>query len=174
MRFFQFAVVFFLITAFSPPSRPSVERREARSAYIHLNKIRQNPQAYQRDLGLPKGARVTKRPLRWNDTLARVAEARALDMAKRDYFDHTDPDAFGPNYHINRAGYTLNPDWLKRKSAKNFESNGANHHTALAGSEAMIRGSAATRYGHRKHLLGQDEWNASLLDVGIGYVRIPS
>lgn len=174
MRFPLFSAAFFLIVAFSPPSRPSVERREARSAYILLNKIRQNPRAYQQHLGLPRGTPVTRRPLKWNETLARVAEARALDMAKRNYFDHTDPDGLGPNYYINRAGYTLNPDWLKRKSANNFESIGANHPTAIAGIEAMIRGSVATRYGHRKHLLGQDEWNASLQDIGIGYVRIPS
>lgn len=174
MRFSILAAAFILITAFSPPSRPSVDRREARSAYILLNQIRLNPGAYRRNLGLPQRAPVTRRALRWNDTLARIAEARALDMAKRDYFDHTDPDGLGPNYHINRAGYSLNPDWLKHKNANNFESIGANHPTAAAGIEAMIRGSAATRYGHRRHLLGQDEWNASLQDIGIGFVRVPS
>jgi len=167
---------FWLFSAFSEsaPTPPKVERGEAKSAFVLLNKIRQNPRAYQRELRLGPRTSITRTPLRWNETLARVAEARALDMAKRDYFDHTDPEGYGPNHHINRAGYTLNPDWLKRKNANNFESIGANHPTAVDGIKAMIRGSATTRYGHRKHLLGQDAWNGSLQDIGIGFVRIPS
>lgn len=97
-----------------------------------------------------------------------------MDMAKRDYFDHTDPDGLGPNHHIHRAGYTLHPDWLTQKEANYFESIGGNHPTAIDGVKSMIRGSAATRYGHRRHLLGLDEWNASLHDIGIGYVRVPT
>lgn len=154
--------------------RPTVDRAEATSAFTLLNKIRQNPQAYQRELRLPGRARITRTPLRWNKALAKAAELRAMDMAKRDYFDHTDPDGFGPNYHINRAGYALNPDWLKHKDTNNFESIGANHPSAIDGIKAMIIGANSPGFGHRKHLLGMDEWNASLSDIGIGFVRVPS
>lgn len=139
-----------------------------------LNKIRLDPRAYQRELHLNPRAQIAQTPLKWNTTLAGVAERKALDMARRDYFDHTDPDGFGPNFHINRAGYTLNPDWLKRKNANNFESIGANHPSAVDGIKAMIVGRNSPGFGHRKHLLGMDQWNASLQDIGIGYVRARS
>ncbi len=176
MRIIVCLAVFWLFSAFSVaiPNRPRIDRQEARSAFTLLNKIRQNPRAYQRELRLSPRASITRTPLRWNDTLAKVAEMRAVDMAKRDYFDHTDPDGYGPNYHISRAGYVLNPDWLKRKNANNFESIGANHPTAADGIKAMIIGQNSPGFGHRKHLLGMDEWNASLRDIGIGYVRVPS
>lgn len=176
MRIIAYFTAFWLFSAFSAPTqdRPKIDRQEARSAFTLLNKIRQNPRAYRRELHLNPRAQISTTPLRWNATLASVAEAKALDMAKRNYFDHTDPDGFGPNHYINRAGYTLNPDWLKRKNANNFESIGANHPSAIDGIKAMIIGSNSPGYGHRKHLLGMDEWNASLQDIGIGYVRVPS
>lgn len=174
MRFIPLLVIFLLFTGFSNPNGPTVDRSEAKTAFALLNRIRQNPQAYQRELGLNTLTSITKTPLRWNATLAKVAEARALDMARRDYFDHTDPDGIGPNHHIHQAGYSLNPDWLKRKNANNFESIGANHPSAVEGIKAMVIGRNSPGLGHRKHLLGMDEWNGSLHDIGIGYVRSPS
>ncbi|WP_188507723.1 CAP domain-containing protein [Parapedobacter pyrenivorans] len=170
------AVTFWLFSAFSipTPNRPKIDRGEARSAFLILNKIRQNPRAYQRELHLNSRSQISHTALRWNAKLASVAEAKAMDMARRNYFDHTDPDGLGPNYHISRAGYTLNPDWLKRKNANNFESIGANHSSAVNGIKAMIIGRNSPGFGHRKHLLGMDEWNASLQDIGIGFVRAPS
>lgn len=165
-----------LFSAFSAfgPTRPKIDRQEAKSAFVLLNAIRQNPRVYYRELHLSHSASITRTPLRWNNTLAKAAEKRAMDMAKRDYFDHTDPDGYGPNYHVNQAGYALNRDWLKRKNANNFESIGANHPSAVDGIKAMIIGRNSPGFGHRKHLLGMDEWNASLQDIGIGYVRAPS
>ncbi|MFB2119170.1 CAP domain-containing protein [Parapedobacter sp. 2B3] len=167
---------FWLFCSFSArvPDHPRIDRQEARSAFLLLNKIRLDPRAYQRELHLNPRAQIAQTPLKWNTTLAGVAERKALDMARRDYFDHTDPDGFGPNFHINRAGYTLNPDWLKRKNANNFESIGANHPSAVDGIKAMIVGRNSPGFGHRKHLLGMDQWNASLQDIGIGYVRARS
>jgi Uncharacterized protein with SCP/PR1 domains len=164
---------FALFSGLTLPARPFVDRRDAQSAYVLLNKIRQNPGAYARELGLPSKANITRTQLLWNQTLAEVAEARAMDMARRDYFDHTDPDGLGPNYHINRAGYRLNPNWLKRSTANNFESIAANYPSATAGIKAMIIGKNSPGFHHRKHLLGMDKWNASLQDIGIGFVRVP-
>jgi len=176
MRITACLAAFWLFSAFSAPlpARPKIDRQGAKAAFNLLNKVRQNPHAYRRELHLNPRMPITRTPLRWNATLANVAEKRAIDMARRDYFDHTDPDGFGPNHHISRAGYMLNPDWLKRRGANNFESIGANHPTAVAGVKAMIIGRNSPGYGHRKHLLGMDEWNGSLHDIGIGYVRVPS
>jgi uncharacterized protein YkwD len=176
MRIILSIAIFWFFSAFSIPAsnRPKIDRQEARSAFMLLNKIRQNPRVYRGELNLSSRLQISHTPLRWNAALASVAEAKALDMARRNYFDHTDPDGFGPNYYINRAGYTLNPDWLKRKNANNFESIGANHPSAIDGIKAMIIGKNSPGFGHRRHLLGTDEWNASLQDIGIGYVRVPS
>ncbi len=174
MRFVPFLALFLLCTGSINRSSPTVDRREARAAFELLNNIRQKPRAYQRELGLNPRTVIAQMPLTWNATLAKVAEARALDMAKRDYFDHTDPDGLGPNHHIHQAGYSLNVDWLKRKTANNFESIAANYPSATDGIKAMIIGKSSPGLRHRKHLLGMDEWNASLQDIGIGYVRVPS
>ncbi len=117
MKTVVFFAAFTLFPSFSTPNRQTIDRKEAKAAFALLNRIRQNPQAYRRELHLTTHKNVTKIPLRWNETLAKVAEARALDMARRNYFDHTDPDGYGPNYHIHHAGYSLNPDWRKRKNA---------------------------------------------------------
>src|SRR5687767_12039102 len=39
--------------------------------------------------------------------LPRVARARAIDLARRNYFDHVNPDGHGPNYLVRQAGYSL-------------------------------------------------------------------
>lgn len=163
----------FLVTSGMQPT-PTVERREARGAYALLNDIRQHPDRYRRALGLNPNEPITKTGLRWNDTLARVAEARAHDMAVRDYFSHVDPDGYGPNYHIHRAGYSLNSDWLKDKTTNNFESIAANYASAEDGIRALILGRGQAVNYHRKHLLGMDKWNHTLTDIGIGYVLMPS
>src|SRR5690606_3480351 len=106
------------------------------------------------------------------DQLAKVAEERAKDMARRIYFDHADPSGYGPNYHINKDGYYLNPDSQKIKSINNFESIGANHETAIDGIKSFIICRASSGFMHRKHVLWMDEWNGSLKDIGIGFVRV--
>jgi uncharacterized protein YkwD len=102
--------------------------------------------------------------------LAKVAETKAMDMAKRHYFNHVDPDGYGINYYINKAGYKLNADWLKDPKANFFESIGAGSNTGQEAIERLILDTNTPSLGHRKHLLGLDEWNASLPDIGIGYV----
>ncbi len=58
--------------------------------------------------------------LTWNDALGKAAQAKAEDMAKRDYMDHVDPDGCGMNIKINEAGYKLRPDWYSDKKNNNF------------------------------------------------------
>ncbi len=168
-----FLVLACFITSATRPT-PTVDRKEARDAYALLNHIRQHPEHYRQTLLLNPNEALTKTALRWNDTLARVAEARAYDMAARDYFSHVDPDGYGPNYHIHRAGYRLNADWLVKRTANNFESIAANYPDAQEGIRALIVGRGQPTKHHRKHLLGMDKWNHSLTDIGIGYVRMPS
>ncbi len=170
MRYLVFALFLWIQPLFA--QRINVDRGEAKKAYHYLNDFRMNPKKHGRAIRVNNLRGVTQTRLVWNPTLAKVAEERAKDMARRNYFDHTDPDGYGPNYHISKAGYTLNPDWLKKRSTNNFESIGAGHPTAVDGIKSFIIGKGSPGFMHRKHMLGLDDWNASLQDVGIGFVRV--
>src|SRR4051812_19170827 len=103
--------VVMLLLSFLYNNNPFLIKEEAQQAFQLLNTIRSNPEKYSRELHLTSKLNITKAPLRWNDTLAKVAEAKALDMARRNYFDHVNPEGLGINYFINQNGYTLNADW---------------------------------------------------------------
>ncbi len=149
----------------------ALDKNEAVKAFNLLNKIRANPESYARELHYRKSLDVQRRPLKWNATLAAVAEARVYDMAKRDYFSHVNPDGNAINYLVNKAGYKLNPDWLDDRRNNTFESIGM----GIVGGEECIKvliiDDGVPSLDHRKHLLGIGEWNASLVDIGIGYAK---
>ncbi|MFD1769291.1 CAP domain-containing protein [Sphingobacterium suaedae] len=170
-----FLLVFFVNFLYGQRKRVYVEKREAKEAFAYLMAFRSNPTKMMRQLGVRfDSSQVSKIRLRWNNQLARVAEYRARDMAERNYFDHTNPEGIGPNYYIVKAGYTLNKDWTKKRSANNFESIAANHASAVDGIKAFIIGRGSPGFMHRKHVLGMDAWNGSLYDIGIGFVRVPN
>ena len=148
-----------------------IEKEEALKAYNLLNKIRTNPKEYVNEFSFLRYAEVQNTALIWNDTLAGVAEAKAFDMAKRDYYNHVDPSGFGINHYINKSGYWLNPDWLKEKKLNYFESIAAEVSDGESAIRVFIVDKGVPSLGHRIHLLGLDEWNASLKDIGIGFVR---
>jgi len=161
-----------LIISFSADKDIIINKEEAQKAFILLNKVRLNQQDYYRDFQFEKNLSVTKKLLVWNDTLAKVAEARAYDMANRNYFSHVNPDGYGVNYYINKSGYSLNRDWLKTKNLNYFESLAAG---SIDGEDAIRQliideDDAKNGYRHRIHLLGLDEWSSSLTDIGIGFV----
>jgi uncharacterized protein YkwD len=161
-------VLFFFLLVFLKQGQAQVDKQEAQKAFILLNKIRTNPSAFT--VEMPFLAEIEKKAeLKWNDTLAAVAEAKALDMASRNYFGHVDPDGFGMNHFINQAGYRLNARWLSKKEMNYFESLSAGAPDGETAIRNLIIDKNVPSLGHRKHLLGIDEWNASLYDVGIGY-----
>jgi len=163
--------VVMLLLSFLYNNNPFVVKEEAQQAFQLLNTIRSNPEKYYKELHLSSKLTITKAPLRWNDTLARVAEAKALDMAKRNYFDHVNPDGLGINYFINQSGYILQADWLKDKKENFFESIGSGYDSGEAAIKAMIIDTEDANMGHRDHVLGIGDWDASLHDIGIGFVR---
>lgn len=152
---------------------PKLDKEQARSAYVLLNKIRKNPQSYAREM--PFLGEVKAMPaLKWNDTLAKAAEAKALDMARRNYFAHVDPDGYGMNYHIMKAGYRLDSSWTKNPKANYFESCNAGGQTGEEVIRMLLIDEGVPNAGHRKHLLGIDSWSSGLYDIGIGYARSDS
>lgn len=151
-------------------SPPSIDKEEAEKAFLLLSKIRANPAAFADEM--PFLAEIGSKPLlKWNDTLAQVAEAKALDMATRKYVAHVDPDGYGLNYLINKAGYNLNPKWLAKKELNFFESISAGAPSGEGAIRTLLIDKDVPTLGHRKHLLGLDEWTSTLYDIGIGYAR---
>ncbi|KGE14679.1 CAP domain-containing protein [Sphingobacterium deserti] len=171
---YVFAMLLIMTGSYAQRKKITVDRAAAKEAYEYLQAFRDNPKKMMRALGVRFDAgKVSKIKLRWNSDLAKAAELRARDMAERNYFDHSSPEGIGPNHYIVKAGYVLNSDWLKKRSANNFESIAANHPTAVDGIKAFIIGKGSPGFMHRKHVLGLDTWNGSLQDIGIGFVRIP-
>ena len=164
-----------LISAFSPArDKACLDPEAATEAFVFLNKVRAQPESYANELRLYWALPVTKRPLVWNDTLARVAGRKALDMAERGFFAHVDPDGYGMNYRINEGGYRLIPEFLEDRAGNNFESLAAGLKTGEAAVRNLIIDENVPSKGHRDHLLGIGEWNKSLTDIGIGFARCDS
>jgi uncharacterized protein YkwD len=164
-------LLLFLITSFKTFDAPQIDKEEAKRAFELINKIRMSPKDYSKEFKVSLNNVKPRRALIWNDTLAMVAQQKAMDMATRNYFNHVDPSGYGINYYINKSGYKLNPDWLKNKRANEFESIAAGEETAEVAIKDLIVDKGIPSHGHRTHLLGMDEWNGSLLDIGIGFVR---
>ena len=100
--------------------------------------------------------------------LARVARARARDMALRGYFSHTNPDGDGVNLLAREAGYPL-PDWYaSNQDSNNIESIGGGYQTSADVWAGWIGSS-----GHRVHVLGTESFYADQEAYGVGYYFNP-
>ena len=99
-----------------------------------------------------------------NPVLARAARERAKDMATRGYFDHVNPDGYGPNHMVLEAGFRL-PDWYDHSDrANNVESIGGGFKDANAMWQAWL----GSQY-HRVHVLGTVSFYADQEEIGMGY-----
>jgi len=172
IRFLILTACLFL-ASFAPQEAdgPRLDREEAQKVFELVNKIRDNPKPYYSEFQLSENLPITKRPLVWNDTLAGAAEKKAMDMAKRKYFSHVDPDGYGMNHRIHQAGYELIPAFLKQKSANTFESLAGGLNSGEETVRTLILDEGLSSKGHRNHLLGIEAWNSSLMDIGVGFVR---
>jgi uncharacterized protein YkwD len=104
-----------------------------------------------------------------NPILAQVARAKAMDLATRNYFDHTDPDGFGPNYYVRQAGYQLPGFYGSANDSNNIESIGAGYTTAESAWNGWL-----TSSGHRMHVLGEAAFWREQTNYGIGHYYDPN
>lgn len=145
-------------------------------AYNYLNDIRQNPSAYSASIGVDLRGVKARPALRWNKALIKAAQAKAEDMARRDYFGHVDPDGYGMNIKINAAGYEL-PAMMYDDPTKNFFESlgcGTNISTGKSVINMLIIDEGVPSLGHRKHLLGIDSFWSNCYDIGIGHAKNPN
>ncbi|KPK80713.1 MAG: hypothetical protein AMS27_16275 [Bacteroides sp. SM23_62_1] len=148
-------------------------REEAQKAFRYLNDVRQNPASFSQEIGVNLSYVQPTPKLKWSDELAEAAEKKAMDMARRDYFDHVDPEGYGMNYWIVKAGYELPADWYSKKSSNNFESIQAGLATGKEAIMSLILDEGTDPPGHRNHLLGIEPFWSNCTDVGIGIARNP-
>lgn len=94
-------------------------------------------------------AALNLQPLELNSKLASSAQAKAADMLKNQYFDHTSPDGLTPWYWIKSAGYRY------LKSAENL----AVHYTTAEG----LQNSWMASPSHKKNIL-----NPVFTESGVG------
>lgn len=150
-------------------AQPMME--EAKAAFEYLNRIRENPPQFSKETGADLGKIGPRPALLWNDTLAWVAREKAMDMAKRNYFGHVNPEGKGINIMIHEAGYTLPQEWIKEKKLNYFESLNAGTQTGVGAINDLILDAYDKGKGHRKHLLGTNEFYGGLTHIGIGHVK---
>lgn len=104
--------------------------------------------------------------------LAQVARQHAVDMATRDYFDLCDPEGFGPNYRVERAGYDL-PEWYDQEELCD-ETHKNNNVESIAAHFTFDTPEEVWDFwlddnGHSDHVLGEGDFFAGQTNYGIGY-----
>lgn len=149
----------------------TVDKAEAQLAFEYLNKVRQSPKSYTKEIGMMMLLAKQMPQLIWNDTLAQVAEARALDMAEKDYFAHVNKKGEAVNILIHRAGYELDEIFIKKKKQNSFESIAFGYASGVESVKNLIIDKGINPPNHRKHLLGMTDFWATCYDCGIGFVQ---
>jgi uncharacterized protein YkwD len=90
-------------------------------------------------------------PVRIYNVLMQVARAHSQDMIDRDFFDHVNPDGWGPRDRLDNAGY----DWMTYG-----ENIGAGYSSAELMSNGWMNSS-----GHRAIML-----TTEFTEIGVAYV----
>lgn len=148
-----------------------LDREEAQMAFKFINHVRELPEEYGEKIGVDLSHIDPKPPLVWNDTLAQVAEKKALDMAKRDYLSQINPEGEGINYLIDAAGYDLPNEWVSDKKTNYFGSVQGGPKDGVEAVKNLIAGEGPETSAHRSQLLGTDDFSADMRDIGIGFVK---
>ena len=97
-----------------------------------------------------------------------VARTKALDLARRGYFAHVDPDGYGPNKAVQLAGYGLPGWWGDALDSNYIESIGGGYSSAQAAFDGWMNSP-----GHRRHLLAESDFYAGQTRYGVGYADLP-
>lgn len=111
--------------------------------------------------------RQKRRIMRCDPILARVARAKALDMAARGYFSHVTPNGDGPNRLVRRAGYKLPSLYHSGKKANNVEVIAAGYETAAEAWQSWVDSRK-----HRPLVLGLSAFHQAQSDYGVGFAEV--
>jgi hypothetical protein len=109
----------------------------------------------------------------YDNILNMVARAKALDMARRNFTGHVDPDGYGPDKSVQLAGYPL-PGWYAFDENPNddnaIESNAAGQTSAAAVFNAWMASPP-----HKEHLMAvdPDDFFLTQTHYGVGHAEVP-
>lgn len=163
-----------LCSAASPVATPDI-KEAVEANFKELNAVRQNPALYAARYKLPALRKLPKKhALVWDETLARLAQQKAEDMAKANYFGHVDKQGKGMNYYLWEAGYPLPHFFSREARANNVESIAANTEGPMGFVQQLIEDKGVPSLGHRRHLLGLDDKDTPTTHIGIGIAYNPN
>lgn len=94
-------------------------------------------------------------PLKLNNYLSQAAQAKARDMASRDYWSHNTPDGNPPWVFVDAQGY-------------HYQKLGENLATGFSDAQTTVNGWMASTE-HRRNML-----DSAYSDVGFGYANVPN
>ena len=103
--------------------------------------------------------------LRCDASLTAFARSRALDMARRDYFAHVNPDHQGPNLLLKNSGYPL-PGYyagIRANSIESIAGGYADPHTVF---DRLMQSES-----HRAHLLALEAFFEDQDEIGVAHVH---
>jgi uncharacterized protein YkwD len=132
------------------PARASVSGDLAKQMFALLNRDRLNPAN-----NAETGGRI--QPLRWNNRLAAVARAYSLEMIRRGFFGHVDPEGRSVGDRLRAAGI----DW--QSVGENIAMD-----RSVADAENAFMDEPRFQRNHRANIL-----DSGYTDVGIGVVLGP-
>lgn len=115
------------------------------------------------------GQKRVKSQMRIDDRLVQVARARAMDMARRNYFDHVNPDGVAANFLVRATGYQLPSHYSTSPRGNNIESIGAGYINANEAWSGWMNSA-----GHKVHLLASDSFYRDQTSYGVGHFYDPN
>ncbi len=172
----RFFILFLFSVLFTHTSFAQIyNKEESLKAFEYLNLFRKSPKEEAKKINLKLKSIKPAQPLIWNETLARIAKERAMDMAENNYFSHRDKKGRAINYKLKKGGYEIHKFYTKDKRLNSFESISAGMPTGAESIASLIIDEGVKSKGHRKHLLGIDykrgyPQNSTLYDCGIAFV----
>ena len=173
--FVAFVITISCFRGYSQGPSPSVLRNMESDIFKTLNSIRNSPKDFVGAYNLKALLRVKPRPaLIWDEDLAKFARAKAEDMANRNYFDHVNPDGKAMNIILSEGNYPLPTYFPVTKKDNSIESIVAYSDGPQMFLELLIVDAGIPNVGHRKHLLGMDEFNSKHTHAAIGIAYNPN
>ena len=154
----------------NPEKGMYLDHQQEQKAFVLLNKVRQDPNSYSERFEVGLHGYAPRPALVWNDSLAVVAERKAMSMAMSGYFGHVDSKGYGINYYVNKS-YPLSDDMLKKKDQSELEAIEGGAPSGEFAIKNIIKNNDNRGEDGRKLLLGVGDFNMSLNEVGIGYVH---
>jgi len=137
-----------------------------------LNRARHDPVAYQQEAGLSVSLSgvAARPPLAVNNDLSDSAQYHSDDMIVAPYyFGHQSPTGEWPNEMVRDQGYALDAAWPNNDNYVESLVAGTNFSTAGLALSTLIVDEGIPDLGHRKHMLGIDDFNAGNREIGVGY-----